>query len=136
MKNWYKSLSENYKTSLWTALIIILAFLVCIPLIVVGKKEFPISILIGGAVGALFYLGFGLIDNIESKKKSKTITLTLIFTRLVLVVGIAFLFAFLYYRLEFHVFEPFSFICSYFVSLVVLLVIHLVSAHQEKKALC
>ncbi|MCD8204664.1 MAG: hypothetical protein LUC16_02430 [Coprobacillus sp.] len=136
MKNWYKSLSENYKTSIWTALVVLFAFLVCIPLIVIGKKEFPISILVGGAVGALFYLGLGLTENISSRKTSETVTITLMFVRLVFVVGIVFLFGYLYYRLEFHVFEPITFICAYLVSLVVLLIVHLIDAHKEKKATC
>ncbi len=133
MKNWYKSLSENYKTTLWTCFIVVVSFLAMIPLILNGKMEFPISIATGGLLGAIFYFCFGLSENMQSQKANNTLTLAIIISRVFVVVGLTALFAFLYYRRDVHIFEPISFVCSYFISLVVLLVVHLTSAHQEKK---
>ncbi|MCD8203870.1 MAG: hypothetical protein LUB56_01955 [Coprobacillus sp.] len=134
MKNWYKSLSENYKTTLWTCFIVVIAFIAMIPLILNGKMEFPISIATGGLLGAIFYFCFGLSENMRSQKANNVVTLTIIIGRIFVVVGLTALFAFLYYRRDIHIFEPISFATSYFISLVVLLVVHLVNAHQEKKA--
>ncbi len=134
MKNWYQSLSVNYKTSLWTAIVVIVATFITIPLMINGKYEYSISILLGGLIGCLSYLFFGLNDQKEATKKNKVITLTVIFAKLLIVVGLAFLFGWLYYGSEIHIFEPFSFIGGYFVSAIVLFVLYIVDLVKGRKA--
>ncbi|MCD8209657.1 MAG: hypothetical protein LUC31_02440 [Coprobacillus sp.] len=134
MKHWYQKLNIDYQTSFWTGIIVIVAFLFTIPLLISGQCEYSLGLLLGGLIGSLSYFGFGLFDKPATVKAGNVGTVTILIVKYVLFLGLGFLFGFLYYGRDIHIFEPFTFIGGYFVSVVVLVVIHLVNRYKEKRA--
>ncbi len=134
MKHWYQKLNIDYQTSFWTGIVVIVAFLFTIPLLVNGNFAYSLALLLGGLIGSLSYFGFGLFDEPSTQKRGNIATVTILIVKYVLLIGLGLLFGYLYYGRDVHIFEPFTFLGGYLVSLVVLVVIHLVDRYKEKKA--
>ncbi len=135
MKSWYRKLNLSYQTSIWSAIVVVIALLFTIPLMRSGRFEFTIGLLGGGALAVLFNILLGLCERLYSHKANNVWTAIIIFGRYLVVIGLGFLFGFMYYRWNIKVIEPITFGCAYFSSLVVYLVLSFLAAHKESKKL-
>ncbi len=133
MKNWYRNLNINYQTSIWSAIVTIIALLFTIPLLINGSYQYTLGLLSGGLMAIIFNVALALCDKIERHKTNNIWTSILIFLRLVAVVGLGVLFAFMYYSWNIHVLEPICFAISYLASLIIFVLLSLIESYKDKK---
>ena len=119
MKDWYRNLKIEYQVSLWSAIIILGLFILCIPFYFFSLMEIPQGILLGGGISILIYLILGLFNNPEKPKKSLVITFVAIAIRLVIIGGILFLVGWLYYRMNMRAFNIFAVAGSYILPIII-----------------
>ena len=129
MKDWYKNLKIEYQVSLWSAIVIVGLFILCIPFYFFSLMEIPQGILLGGEISILIYLFLGLFNNPEKPKKSLVVTFVVIAIRLLVIGGILFLVGWLYYRMNVKAFNIFAVAGSYLVPIV----IHLILARKGQE---
>ena len=116
----FQSLHYLTKSIVVCLLFLVVAMLAMIPLIVIGWGEIPF----GGALGlAIFTLYLFLMRLTYNKKKSNAYDITFIALRYVTLIGIAVLLAFLYYKLNFHVFNVFAFLGGYIIGTIIFIII-------------
>ncbi|MCD8194849.1 MAG: hypothetical protein LUD22_00870 [Coprobacillus sp.] len=135
MKSWYRKLNLSYQTSVWSAVVIVIALLFTIPLMRVGRFEYTIGLLAGGILAVLFNFLLGLCEKLDSHKADNVWTAIIIFGRYLVVIGLGFLFGFMYYRWSIKVIEPITFACAYFSSLIVYLVLSFNASRKESHKL-
>ena len=129
MKDWYKNLKIEYQVSLWSAIVIVGLFILCIPFYFFSLMEIPQGILLGGGISILVYVFLGLFNNPEKPKKSLVITFVFIAIRLLVIGGILFLVGWLYYQMNVKAFNIFAVAGSYLAPIV----IHLILARKGKE---
>ena len=128
MKEWYANLKLEYRIALWSAIVIVGSFLLCIPFYFFSLMEIPQGILLGGGISILIYLILGLCNNPEKPKKSLVITFVIIAIRLLVIGGILFLVGWLYYQMNVKAFNIFAVMGSYFVPII----INIILAKKER----
>ena len=128
MKEWYSKLRLEYQVSLWSSIVIVGAVILCIPFFFFSLMEIPQGIALGGGLSILIYIVLGLVNNEEKAKRSLVLTIVVIFVKMVLIGGLLFLVGWLYYGLGFKAFNIFAVAGSYFIPLIV----HLILVRKEK----
>ena len=119
MKDWYRQLNNEFKTVVWS-LIIISGLVIClIPCFFFSLMEIPQGIALGGGVGILIYLLFGLFDKKDNPKKSLVFTVALIVVKFVVIAGLLFLVGWLYYSVGMKAFNLFATAGGYTIPLLV-----------------
>lgn len=121
MKEFLRKLNVGYRVALYSTLIIALMMIVCIFCYFNGLSELPNGIALGGLVGILSYLFVGLTDNPNKKGMAAAVIITVL--RFVLIIGALFLSGWLYYKMNYHIFNIFAVLGGYFVSLIVFIVV-------------
>lgn len=130
MMNQYQKLNVYFKTVIWTSIITLGICILLIPLFFFSLMEIPLGILLGGLIGILYYFAASLNQKNEYNQIALTIDVILIIARFVLFAGALVGLALLYYVANIHIFNIFSFVGSYLLSLLVYLV---VSRKEGKK---
>lgn len=123
MKQWYSQLNIYFKTVFWTVLITLGVTITLTPLFFFGLMEYPIGILVGGLFGALYYLAAGFNQREINTRQGMTIDVVLIVMRFVLLAGVFFALAWLYYKGNIHVINIFTFIGAYLISVPMYLIL-------------
>ena len=119
MKQWYLKLSASYKTAVISALITIVLTCLSLLFILCNLLEIPLGILLGGAIGSISYLFFGLSEKTFNGNKAGLGLTILIIVVKFLVLAIVLLFAgYLYYGLGQHIFNLFAIVGGYFISII------------------
>ncbi len=128
MKEWCRQLRLEYQVSLWSAIVIVGLFVLCIPFYFFSLMEIPQGIALGGILSILLYIVLGLCNNEEKAKQSMVLTIVVIALKMVLIGGLLFLVGWLYYGKCFKAFNIFAVAGSYLIPLI----IHLVLVRKEK----
>ena len=128
MKDWYKQLRLEYQVAFWSVIVVLGLFVLCIPFFFFSLMEIPQGIALGGITSILIYIVLGLCNNEEKAKRSLVLTIVVIFLKMALIGGLLFLVGWLYYGLGFKAFNIFAVAGSYFIPLIV----HLILVRKEK----
>ena len=123
MKIWYEKLNIYFKTVFWTILISFGTTILLIPLFFFSLMEIPLGIVLGGIIGALYYLAAGFNQREEYRKSALTIDVILLISRFILFAGALVGVALLYYIANIHVFNIFAFVGAYLISLLIYLIL-------------
>lgn len=129
MKEWYQSLKIEYRISLWSSIVVVGLFILCIPFYFFSLMEIPQGIILGGGASILIYLFLGLFNNPEKPKKSLVLTIIVIAIRLLVIGGLLALVAWLYYQEGVKAFNIFAVTGSYLVPII----INLILVRKEKE---
>ena len=119
MKEFFQKLNINYKTALISSVVLGVSFLAILFMFFIGLREYPQGLLLGGLLGILPYLFFGLTEDIDRKNGKFTWTIVINVIRFVLILAAMFLCGYLYYQKNYHIFNMFTLIGGYFIPLVV-----------------
>ena len=128
MKEWYRQLRLEYQVALWSAIVIVGLFVLCIPFYFFSLMEIPQGIALGGTLSILIYIVLGLCNNEEKAKRSMVLTIVVIAIKMLLIGGLLFLVGWLYYGKGMKAFNIFAVAGSYLIPLI----IHLVLVRKEK----
>lgn len=123
MKEWYKKLRLEYQVAVWSTIIVLGLFILCIPFYFFSLMEIPQGIALGGGLSILIYVILGLINNEEKAKRSMVLTIIVIAVKAVLIGGLLFLVGWLYYSKGFKAFNIFAVAGGYFIPLIMNLVL-------------
>ena len=124
MKNWYQKLNIYFKTVFWTAVISFGISVLLIPLFFFSLMEIPLGILLGAFIGVLYYIGVGINQKNKYEESAMTIDVILIIVRFILFAGALVGLALLYYVADIHIFNIFSFVGSYLLSLLIYILVN------------
>ena len=123
MKDWYRQLNTEFKVAVWS-LIIISGLVIClIPCYFFSLMEIPNGIALGGMVGIIIYLLFGLFGKKDDPKKAMILTIILIVVKLIVIGGLLFLVGWLYYSLGMKAFNIFAVAGGYLIPLVIYIIL-------------
>ena len=128
MKEWYRQLRLEYQVALWSAIIVLGLFVLCVPFYFFSLMEIPQGIALGGGLSILIYIVLGLCNNEEKAKQSLIITIIVVIAKALLIGGLLFLVGWLYYGKGMKAFNIFAVAGGYFVPLI----IHLALVRKEK----
>ena len=129
MKNRYANLSPLYRTALVSFVAVIVAYLSLIFGYFINKPDLPNGLILGGCVGVLSYLALALADKHDEKSKKPVLTIVITIVRYLLIAVAVVLSALSQYKWGYKIFNLFTLMGGYLISLVVYLIITLV----EKK---
>ena len=115
----YRNLNVEFKTVVWSSIVILSLVILTVPCFFFSLMEIPQGIALGGVVGTLMYLILGLLNNPNKQKQSLVFTTITIIIRFLAIGGILFLVGWLYYRLGFKAFNIFAVAGGYTVPLVI-----------------
>ena len=132
MKDWYRQLRLEYQVALWSAIVILGLFVLCIPFYFFSLMEIPQGILLGGALSILIYIVLGLVNNEEKAKRSLVLTVVVIVIKALLIGGLLFLVGWLYYGIGFKAFNIFAVAGGYIIPLIV----HIILVERSKNGHC
>lgn len=134
MKKWYRSLNIYYRVVLWANVIGMIVFCLSTPLFFFGYADLPLGLLLGTIFSSVFYLLIGACEKYELKTHRVSLSVFFSFLRLLSVVGIVFLLGYLYFVLQIKIFNVFTFIGGYFITLVAFSVLILKGRGKEDDA--
>ena len=123
MMSQYQKLNVYFKTVLWTSIITLGICILLIPLFFFSLMEIPLGILLGGFIGILYYVAASFNQKDEYNRTALTIDVVLIIARFVLFAGALIGLALMYYKANMHIFNIFSFVGSYLLSLLIYMII-------------
>ncbi len=123
MMSQYQKLNVYFKTVLWTSIITIGVCILLIPLFFFSLMEIPLGILLGGFIGILYYFVASFNQKDEYNHTALTIDVVLIIARFVIFAGALIGLALMYYKANIHIFNIFSFVGSYLLSLLIYMII-------------
>ena len=107
------------KIGILTFLAGLLGFLVTLFLIFMGMMDVPLGFLLGGVVVGGLNLLTALADKKDSKKDVALFTIVSITARLMVIVAVMVVIAFMYYRWQLRYFNLFSFVGIYTLSIII-----------------
>ncbi len=123
MKNWIKNLQIYYKTAFISAISLVAVMLITLFLYFIGYHDVPNGIALGGLVGILSYLILGLVEGKDARNKRSVGAIIVSIMRFILLATVLVLSAYMYFKLEYHIFNPFAVVGGYLISLVVLIIL-------------
>ena len=126
MKKWFMNLTNTYKASFISIIIIIIIFLALLFGYFVNMMDLPNGLLAGGVVGSLSYLAMGLVDKFDKNKEKPILTIVVTIIRYILIGGLIVLAAFLQFKLNYRILNVFTVLGGYLVALITYVVILLI----------
>ena len=126
MKKWFIELSNTYKTALISTFVTIIAYLSLVFAYFINQNDLPNGLIVGGLLGSLSYLVLGLVEK-EDKNRQKPIwTIIVTIIRYLLIGGLIALSTYLQFKTDYKIFNVFTVLGGYFISLIVYIVIVLI----------
>lgn len=129
MKKWFSELSNTYKTSLISGIVILIGFLGLTFGYFIGRPDLPNGFLAGGLIGAPMYFLLGLVNKKEEAKQKPILSIVIIIVRFLLLAGLLTLSALLQFKYQYKILNTFLVLAGYFVSFITYIIIVLI----EKK---
>ena len=123
MKDFYRNLNTEFKTVVWSSIVIASLVILTIPCFFFSLMEIPQGIALGGAVGIIVYLVLGLFNNPDKPKQSLVFTVITIIVRFIVIGGILFLVGWLYYKQSLKAFNIFAVAGGYTIPLVISIIL-------------
>ena len=121
MIKFYQKLNIYLKVVFWDLIISIGVAILLIPLFFFSLMEIPLGILLGMAIGCLYYFFAGMNQRESYEKTAMTIDVILLVVRFVLFMGVFVGISLMYYKGNMHIFNVYSYIGSYLFSLLIFL---------------
>lgn len=126
MKKWFIELSNTYKTALISTFVTIIAYLSLVFAYFINQNDLPNGLIVGGLLGSLSYLVLGIVEK-EDKNHQKPIwTIIVTIIRYLLIGGLIALSTYLQFKTDYKIFNVFTVLGGYFISLIVYIVIVLI----------
>ena len=129
MKGWFGKLNNSYKVAILSSASLVVLLCLTSFLYFINYPEFPNGLLLGGFTGIISYLLMGIAEDIDSKKQKMTLSIIMTVVRFLLVASVIVLVGYLYYKKNLHIFNLFTTMGGYFISLIILITLML----KEKK---
>ena len=130
MKEFFQKLNINYKTALVSSVVLCFITLAILFMFFIGLREYPQGLLLGGLVGILPYLFFGLTEPIDRRRGKITFSIIINIVRFIFILAVMFLCGYLYYDRGYHIFNMFTLMGGYFIPLVAYVVFLMRSKQQ------
>ena len=124
MKQAFEKLNIYYKCSVLSGLFLIFISLCLIPLYFFGYMDIPLGFLLGGVYGVIVYFFTGLLENKRQDYYKWAVVLSVL--RFFILAVLLVLAALCYYKWELKIFNIFSVVGGYLLSLVVLIILFVV----------
>ena len=124
MKQAFEKLNIYYKCSVLSGLFLIFISLCLIPLYFFGYMDIPLGFLLGGVYGVVVYFFTGLLENKRQDYYKWAVVLSVL--RFFILAVLLVLTALCYYKWELKIFNIFSVVGGYLLSLVVLIILFVV----------
>lgn len=133
MKKFLSMINENiyYKTTFWSISLLLILTAILSFLFPLGFMDIPLGGILGMFVSSLFFFVNGLITNKEVKIRNAKITMIIFWLRIIFLGGIMILISVLYYHYNIHVFNIFSFVVGYLISVGVFVLLVLKESKKE-----
>ena len=125
MKKWFLNLSISYRAALLSSLLVLVGVLGTIFCYFNKHPDIPNGLIIGGLVGILSYLLMGLVEGHDEKNGKLVLTIIVMVIRFVLIALLIVLTALLWYKAHYNIFNLFSEIIGYSLSLISFITIYL-----------
>ena len=126
-----KKLLEKFSNSMVTAILTfaatIIAFLASMFCLFNGHMDIPLGFLLGGVVSGGLSLLSALAEKLDDNKQGTVFSVVVIILRMILLVGITLLLAFMTYRWNLNYFNIFAFVGMYTVSIIIIVIVYLIS---------
>lgn len=127
MKAFFEKHSNSFVAAILTFVVTLLAVAVSSFCFFNGHMDIPLGFLLGGGVMGGLNLLSALAEKADEKRQSTTFSILVITLRLTLLVGIAIIIAFMYYRWNLPIFNLYTFIAMYTMSVICTIIVHLVN---------
>ena len=131
MKQAFGKLNIYYKCSVLSGLFLIFISLSLIPLYFFGYMDIPLGFLLGGVYGVIVYFFTGLLENKRQDYYKWAVVLSVL--RFFILAVLLVLAALCYYKWELKIFNIFSVVGGYLLSLVVLIILFVVKDKGNKR---
>ena len=122
----FQKANNSIKTALVTFLITLVATLSTLFLFFKGMMDIPLGIMLGGGVYGGLSLASGLLEKKDDERKTPIYSIILIGVRVLLLIGLTIIIAFMYYRWNLPIFNIFAFVGAYTVSIIVMIIVYLI----------
>ena len=130
MKQWLGKLSNNYKTALFSLIVVIIAFLGLLFGYFVNQPDLPNGLLAGGLLGVVSYFLLGLVDKADEEKEKPVWSIVFTIVRYICIAGLIVVSALLQYKYSLKVMNPFTVLGGYIISLITYIIILLVERNR------
>ena len=127
MKGFFERHSISFITAIISFAITLLAVLASTFCFFNGHMDIPLGFLLGGVIIGGLYLLSALAEKIDDKKEATTFTIGVIALRLFILIGVAIIIAFMYYRWNLPYFNLFTYVASYTAAIIINIIVHLIS---------
>lgn len=123
---YFKEATNSIKTAFITYAFTLVCLLATAFLFFIGRMDIPLGILLGGVFCGTLSLVAGLLERKDEIEASAKYSIIMIAIRFVLLIAFTIIIALMYYRWDIKVFNVFSFIGTYLVSTIILIVTYLI----------
>ena len=125
MKNWFDKFSGSVKIALFMYAFGVLAFVLLIPFFFFQLMDITLGALLGGITSGSMYLLSNVAEKSDAQKGNATLTIIMQGVRFFVVAGVMVLISLMYFKWDMKIFNPFSYIALYTVSVVVNVIVML-----------
>lgn len=122
-KKWFDNLNIYFKSSLLSTILLIVISLLLIPLYFFKLKEIPLGLMLGSGLGIIVYFLTGIFE--EKKKDTYHWAIIIMVTRLLIFSVLLILIALCYYKWDIKLFNLFSFVGGYTLTLIMLVIFYI-----------
>ena len=126
MKNWYTKLTSLYTTAFLSFIAVLVVYLALLFGYFTNKSDLPNGLILGGGIGVLSYLALALVDKHDKQKEKPILTIIITILRYLIIAVAIVLSALSEYRWGHKIFNLFTIVGGYLISLVIYLVVTLV----------
>lgn len=131
MKEKFQALNVFHRTFVISFIVSLGLFILMIPFLFFNLGEISFGLILGEFVSYLFCFIMGFIDKTRpDSKKSSAFLITALIMRLLILALVSVVAAYLYYKLNHHIFNVFAIIGGYFIPLAIL-IINLIKERKE-----
>ena len=124
--NYFKRANNSIKTAFLTYALTLVGLLATIFLFFYERMDIPLGILLGGVFCGTLSLVTGLLENLDEREATAKYTIIMIVSRFILLIAITVILSLMYYQWNVKIFNVFSFVGTYLVSTIILVVTYLI----------
>lgn len=121
----FKNFSKFTKTAVLTYLVTLLGFVATSFLFTQGHMDIPLGILLGGTIFGSLSLVSHFLDKKDELDQTSRYSIIIIIVRFVILIASIVVIALMYYKFDLKIFNLFSFIGIYTVSIIIMVIVYL-----------
>ena len=123
MKQWFSQLSNYYKATIVSSIVIILVYLGLIFGYFINLSDIPNGLIAGGILGVLSYLFLAIAEQKEKLMLKSSLAIAITVIRFILIAILLIVSALLEYKFNLKIFNLFTILGGYMIPLIVYLII-------------